>query len=666
MQARVVLRGIITAGIATILLHSYVQAEEISVFNVTGVEGDVGIQYQSDEQLEGTVGETKSRNALTTTEEEISFLTHSYVYHPKFLNIDLGAGFVHAKNEVESPTGNSEYNDDLYSLSAYLRFLEGKPYPFTLYYDKTTPSVSASQNEKFILENEKYGINASLNEPVLPFSVNVDAFRQTQKGYGTTQVVNNTTEQVNWRAYRSFGETGYGQFTYYTNNYESENGLIGQTIEKRESNSQSTSLDMSYRFGAQRQVAFTGLISHYTEEGALQREDYRFNSNISWQHSEQTLSFYRFDYFSSEVEHTESISKSAALGASSDISETIAVNGELQADETETTGLVNRSNAMRGTVSYTRPFSVGKFGFSAGGGYNQTQREANVNEINRKGESIRLDGLQKVALGFPNVLAVTRVIHANPDRQHIILIEGVDYEIELPAGNVGPAYIRRLGTINLESGESVLVDYTYQTGGSVVYEALNQHYHAQLDLYKYYTLYAGYSETETKIKEGSPTIPISSVSYTRTGARMDVPFFQDDLIVGAEAQREEKDDDISPYVRNDYTSYVQARFWGNAQLRVSAQHSIQDNEYTTEDVDLRKQTARFTIHPWARSVLSFELSNEKDTGSSIPRRIKTKAVVGQWRLRKLVLTIDGRSIVETQGSYERQHNTIMAGLKREF
>ena len=667
MQVRGVQRGLICTGIILFLLKPYfTMAEEIAVFRLTGVEGDIGIQYQTDEQTEGSVGESKTRNALTTTEEEVSFVTHSYVYHPKLLSIDLGAGLLYAQNEVETPAGSSEYDDSLYSLSAYLRFLEGKPYPFTLYYDKTTPSISASHGEKFIQENEKYGVNAALKEPILPFSINVEAFRQTQQGRGSTQIVDNTTEQVRWRAYRSFGDTGYSQLTYYTNTFVSENGLVGQAIEKRETKSESTSLDTDYSFGQERQVNFNSLISTYSEEGVLEREEFRFSPNLSWQHSQQTLSFYRFDYFETEVDKTETISKSTALGASSDLSEAVNVNGELHGDEMKTVGLENKSRGVSGTVRYKKPLSFGQFGFSAGGGYDKHSRDTNVQSIVRKGESIRLDGLQKVALSFPNVIAVTRVIHANPDRQHILLVQGVDYEVEIPASNIGLAYIRRLGTINLESGESVLIDYEYKTGGSVVYTSLSQHYHAQLDLYKYYSVFVSYSETDTEIKEGSPTIPVASVNYTRMGMRVDRPFFQDDLTIGGEANREEKEDDISPYVRKDYTAYIQARVMGDTQIRLSGQRSIQDNEFTTEDIDLRRQTARLTLHPWSRSSISFEVSNEKDTGSHIHRRIKTKALTARWQLRKLTLSIDGRSIVETHADYEREHNMFMARLNREF
>lgn len=664
-------RRIINIGMLYVFLYpATAYADEIVPFRLTGVEGNVAVQRQSDEQIQGETGQPGTRYQLTTTEEEFSFLTHSYVFHPNLLKMDLGAGLLYTQNDLETTAGDREYDDDLYSLTARLRFLEKKPYPVTLYYERTTPSVSATYAERFVMENEKYGMNAALNQPVLPFSMTLEAFRQNQEGRGSTQIINNTTEQIQWRAYRSIGKTGHGQLTYYTTRYHSENGFFDPagvpTINEQDTQSESVSLDTSFDFGAKRQFSVTNLISYYTQDNLPEREEFRWTPNLTWQHSQDTSSFYRLDYYDARVDGFETLTRSGAMGVRSNLTETIGVQGEVQGESTETSGLSNQVKGVNGTISYNKPLPFGRLSLSAGGGYTETRRDAPAAVIDRVGESVRLDGLQKVALDYPNVTAVTQVIHADPARQHITLVEGVDYEIELPPGGVGYAYIRRLGTINLLSGETVLVDYQYNTGGSVVYDSYNQNYHAQVDLFKHYSIYASYAETDNEVKEGFPTIPVSSTTFTRFGARMDQPFFNDELTLGIEAVREEMEDEISPYVRRRYDSYIEAIIFSDSRLRLSGRRVMQDNLYTAEDIDLRRQAARLTMHPWPRSSLSLEVSNEKDTGSSITRRIKEKAVIGQWRIRKLVLSLDGRSILETQGSYEREHNVFMARINREF
>lgn len=671
MQLITVHRRVFYSGVIIIFLESGTAISgEVSAFKLTGVEGNIAIQQHSDEQILSSVGNSAAQhNKLTTTEEEFSFLTHSYIYHPNLLSIDFGAGLIFTQNKVEAdpPPAQSEYDDDLYSLTARLRFLEKKPYPVTLFYDRTNPSISTTTTERFTQQNEKYGINASLNEPVLPFSMNLEAQTQTQQGQSSTQIINNTTDTVQWRAYRGIGKTGHGQLTYYSNRYHSENGLVNQAIDEKQINSESFSLDTFFDFGERNQLNFNNLISYFTQDNLPQREEFRWTPNLTWQNTEKTSSFYRYDYFDSKIDNTRTLLHSGAVGFRSELTETVSATGDVHGERTETDGLTQQLQGVNGNISYTRPLSFGRLQLTAGSRYDQNDRDSTLDVVDKKSESIRLDGLQKVALAFPHVTEQYKkveVIHADPARQHITLLPGIDYELEIPV--VGTAYIRRLGTINLQSGETVLVSYQYRTGGSVSYTSFNQNYHAQLDFFDYYSIYISYSDTEAELKEGLPTIPVTSTTYVRTGARVDHPFMHDDLTLGAEAIREEMDDEISPYIRHSYETYMQALMFSDTRLRLSSRRVIQDNQNTTTDVDLRRQSARLSVYPFPRSSLSFEMSNEKDTGGSTHRRIKEKAITAQWRIRKLVFSLDGRSIVETQGPNKREHNVFMARLNREF
>lgn len=63
-------------------------AEEFALFKLTGVEGNVGASYQSDELI---VRDT-SRDKLSTIREDLFILTHSYIYHPIYSRSTSVAG----------------------------------------------------------------------------------------------------------------------------------------------------------------------------------------------------------------------------------------------------------------------------------------------------------------------------------------------------------------------------------------------------------------------------------------------------------------------------------------------------------------------------------------------------------------------------------------------
>ena len=130
--------------------------------------------------------------------------------------------------------------------------------------------------------------------------------------------------------------------------------------------------------------------------------------------------------------------------------------------------------------------------------------------------------------------------------------------------------------------------------------------------------------------------------------------------------RSEQDDGISSYVSRNYEAFMQMRVFSDARLNLTGSRYLQDYEFLNENVDVRRQSVKLTMQPLQRASLILEIKNEKDVGGSVVRRIKTKLVTGLWRIRQLTLSVNGSSIFETQGANERENNTLMFRLNREF
>ena len=536
----------------------------------------------------------------------------------------------------------------------------------TVYYDLSNPSISTSRTEQYVQSVEKYGVNASIRESVLPFTTELDVFRQTQKGQGAVQTINTSTEQFQLRTYYNLGKKGFGQFDYTNKQYTSENGEVNSTINKQETFSESISLNTMLKLGEKRQFDFNNLITYITQDNLPDRQDLMWMPGLSWTHSAATSSFYQFNFMDSEIEQIETKTRSGRVSILSSLTKSISATGDIHSESIETVGLSNKVEGFGGNLKYSKPLSFGLLSLNAGARYDETGRETTQNKITRVAESVRLDGTQRVALSESHVLLVSKVIHESLARQYITLVPGLDYEIELPAGGVGQAYIRRLGTANLASGESVLVDYEYQTGGNVEYSSLNRNYRAHLKLFDYYSVYYTYSDTGKKSKKGFSTIPLYSLRFQELGFRVDHPFLLDTLRLGGEVVRSEQDDGISSYVSRNYEAFMQMRVFSDARLNLTGSRYLQDYEFLNENVDVRRQSVKLTMQPLQRASLILEIKNEKDVGGSVVRRIKTKLVTGLWRIRQLTLSVNGSSIFETQGANERENNTLMFRLNREF
>jgi len=648
------LRYRLLCSIWIFLNQSLVIAEEIKAYNLTGVEGHVGLQYLKDD-----LQQPQSHYRLRTNQEEVSVLTHSYVYHPNFLKMDLGGGLLLTQNELDTSLGSREYDEELYNLTAYLRFLENKPYPVTLYYDRGNPSVSNSLTERFVQQTEKYGVNAAVREPVLPFAIEVDAYRQTSEGRGSTQIVDEKTDQVFMRAYRAIGKDGYGQLTYQVNRRESASGSQNLPIQKTETEGKSTSLDTHFKLGAKNQIDFTNIISYFTQDVSPKREEVRVTPNITWHHSDETYSYYRFDYLNSEIDELETENTSSTIGASTQLTERLNGTAEANSVVNKTTGLESTSNNIGGRLSYTYPLSFGKLLLGAGTRYASSERKTSAGEARVIGEQVRLDGLNRVALTFQYVISV-RVWNQARTQEYLLNSDFILTTIG------STTYIERKSGGNITDGEIVLVDYSYETGGDVVFTSLNQNYQATLELYKYYSLNVSYSETDFELEGGQPTIPLNPVTHTITGARADIPFRYDTIRVGGEVVHEDHNEEVSPYDSDSQEVFFQTEITRNIVLYLLEYRLQRDNLYSDEDVDLKRQIIRLSTRPWPRSTLSFEVSNEKDTGGSFIRSYKRTSIIGEMRIRKLVFTVDGRVVEESFGSSEQRHTIISAALRREF
>ena len=83
--------------------------DEFAPFALTGYEGHVSTSYVSDEFLTRQAGSGSAPSSTQRQSDlrvEAFLMTHSYVYHPKFLTLDLGGGPIFqsglAENDAKS------------------------------------------------------------------------------------------------------------------------------------------------------------------------------------------------------------------------------------------------------------------------------------------------------------------------------------------------------------------------------------------------------------------------------------------------------------------------------------------------------------------------------------------------------------------------------------
>jgi hypothetical protein len=355
-------------------------AEEIAPFVMTGVEGNVAMRYLVNKE---TVGSGAPSEIYSSLQEEVFINTHSYIYHPNFLKMDFGGGPVFVQNHAESGALEQDERERLYNLTARLSFLENKPFPFVVYYDHLNPTVATSLTQSFILNNTKYGANLTVREPVSPVMVYVEAFHQESEGVSPSWITNDAIDQFATRLYTSLGLDSYAELQYQTNRQDSSSGYVYLPIVPTTIDSRSASLNSRNRFGDNRQYTLTNFIgmnslAYVQATDSLNIRDFRFNPDLSWQHSQALTSFYRYNLIRRDDDIGETTNQNAYIGLVHNYLDHVYTTFDVHGDSSRTTGLDLRSYGTGLQVNYQQPVAIGTLQMSASGLYNQFNREASA------------------------------------------------------------------------------------------------------------------------------------------------------------------------------------------------------------------------------------------------------------------------------------------------
>ena len=638
-------------------------AAEISPLRFTDVDGFIALRYFFDEYTTSSLGVDTRKESNPTFQQEFALNSHAYVYHPNMLNMNLGGSVQYDQNDFETLDGESSSDTRRFNYFAYLDFLEKKPYPLTLYYDQQNPTVSSGLAGRFVQENTKYGFNFSVLKPFSPVQVTMEGFRLTSLGEGLDQIVDDVHEQGSIRFYHSYGSGNFAELSHQINKYYSESGSPNLEIVERIYKTKTSVLNSRNVFGAGNQVQLNNNLTYSTQDEFPERKDLRFNPNLTWRHSENMNSFYRYDFSDTDEELQETNNRKLTLGIANS-SEKINTSFDLHGENNETTGLDFQNYGTNLSINYRKPVSIGEMQLTYAGIYDRNDQKTTVDQLQVLGEEHVLSGTSPQDLSnefiiTDDLLLPVEVFNISRTQEYF---EDLDYRLIVIGSSV---QIQRLTGGNILDGQTVLVDYYYETGGTFKYNNTNQNIGLNLSFSRYYDLYLRYAKTNQQLLEGSPTVSLNSINRSSIGMRADKPM-RNGMSLGGEVSYENNNEDINPYVKQNYDAFIQLPLPKLTDVRFSVRQVRVDNESTDEDEDLNGYILRISSQPWLRTRVSYESSYEEDTGGSVDRLLRNHRLLAGWRIRQLSVNFNAYYSVEEQGNIERERWAVKLVAKREF
>jgi len=654
----------LVAGLFLLLvtLSLGVYAEEIAAYKLTDIEGYVGLRHRYDSDLTQQAPGPESKETRSFFEEEVHVQTHGYIYHPNLLKVNLGAGILLSQEDLNTVSGAAKYDDTLYDLNASLMFLEKKPYPLTLFYNKSHPSVALNVTDVFVQENEKYGMNFSLRQPVSPVIFNIEAYKQLTNGNSFTQIVDDRITYQSISANSSLKNGGNVQLSYTKNQQESMSGSKSLPIQPFNVTTKTTDLNSRFILGKQRDITFNLIASQTTQEQDRDLKELRLSPYLKWNHTKDFNSYYRYSFLDRQQSGFVTRDSSGAAGLRYQWNKNLYSNAEVHYADNTATGLQLNNVGVSGAVIYKHQLAIGLLQFNVGLNYDNYDRVAsNIAQV--IDANYTLSGSTPVTLAHDYINIATIVVKRTDTNE--VLTEGLanDYVVTVIAKQT---QIQKVNPA-LPASLDVLVSYQYNPGGTAAYYSIGQSYQTSLQVNEYLTAYVNYRDRQHTLKSGLPTLPLDSSDTTSYGVRVNYPVPIDlELTFGGEVLNESHNENISSYRKNSAEIFMQVALPASSDLYLSMRRLQVDNLYSSEDVNLSGYRLRLKSHPAERFTLLLQLSDDKNTGGSLPRHSRNMSLTGQWRIRKLRFEFGARRVIETQSSIKHERTIFNAMLRRDF
>ncbi|MCX7174434.1 MAG: hypothetical protein NT159_11035 [Proteobacteria bacterium] len=657
--------------VALLFLADAGRAAEIAPYMLTGVDGYATLQYLQDEQITGQPGTIpQSRQAQSGFRNEIFAMTHSYVYHPNLLLLDIGGGPVLHSESFTNDTDVTKARGALYNFTARAMFLRDKPYTGALFYSHLNPIVSVAPGQVLTQENTRYGFDFSLLTDASPVPLQTGFTRSHVQGHSADRLVDERIDQFNLTASRSYGAMGATQLQYQTMGQISQSGSQNLPIQSSTSYNQTVYADTRLQIGDSRQYDLANVVSFNRQDYALEsgsfpeRKDRRFMLDLRARHSDKLRSYGFYNYGASSQGDLDSVMRAASAGLSylplPGLETSLGVRGDSNAGRQFSA----QSHGIDGSVRYEQPLLFGIAQISYAVRADSRGQQAESTQTSVLGERLALSSVTYVALAHPYVIAGTPVV-TNAGRTQTF-VAGVDYLITLVGTETR---LQRLVGGRILDGEQLLVDYAYDIGGTYAYNQFDQSLSLNWNLSRYLNANFRRYASVPRLTTGLPTFPLNAVNSSIYGLRTDLPFnLGTALTIGGGIEHENRHETVSPYRRTADDIYIQTDepLLGLGNLRASLRRARIKYDVAAQNSDLHGRELRFWSRHWFGADLTAALSTERDAAGIIPRSRKDGSIGLQWQERKFTLTSNLVRSREIQAGIERNRTNFQFLAKRDF
>jgi len=624
------------------------------------IDYDAWFEYRHtlDEYVDSNNGAETYRQKQRTNEEELFIMTRSFILHPNFINMDIGGGVNLVQDMFQNSNVSTEYSDELFNFDFRANILQKKPHPLTFYYKLTHPSELAGVSERLQQTSSITGFEASLLQPLVPFRLNISASQQDLKGSNTSRIVDDESDRYEIKLSKIFTQDYSTRFSYSEEYRTNRSGNLSSEIVDSINDIRTFTYGSEWQFGNNKQFRYFDFASSIKQEGPVNRDEVRFTPNLHWKISNKLNSTFGYNYIESMQNQLSMTHHFFNTRLNYNHSDSTHMNAGIRYQEDRMDGSLMNTNSIDGAIRFKRILPIGTLSLRMATKLDINDRDTQTNEVDIIGEQVTLTGLTPVALSRDFIVDSSIVVMNLARTQTYIPM--LDYRVIVIGSQTE---IQRLSGSNIGDPETVLVDYSYEVGEDVSYQALTQDYQALLKVNQHVEFLVRFHTLDHTVESGDPSLLNDKESFIY-GVKLEYPVTKI-MEIGAGAEHESHDEDISPFERDNANAWFQLALPAASRLRLALNLSKVDYENSIEDVDLEGISMLFRSRPFSHTLITLEARSEKETGGSVPREIESIRLNAQWQLYQVTLSAEANYSFEKTGDIERDRSGILFTLRRD-
>lgn len=651
-------------AISMILISSKSSGAEFAIFKLTDIEGALSLGYSLTETKQEDTYRNETYEKRPSMEQELSLDTQSYLYHPNLLEMELGGGVRFQQETLENSTQRNDTKGTYFDFRGRWRFLKSKPYPLSLYYTQSNPTKAVGIADSLAIETQNYGIDFSLRQPLITTPVTIRMDHNQNKGENNSRIVDDTTDTVSLKMMLNIGDHGSGQWGVTSISQKSASGSRSLAVQASESNVDTFDWNGKLIFGDKRNITISNylLVSRNEQNNTSDRDQINFYNHLAWDLNDSLRAYNTYNYLKTSYEMNDSTNQQLLLGATKDLSDTWSISSTIETTDETSTGLDLFTWGLNGGLNYRGDLTErwsSSAGYTALVRYNyQDATESTIGVID---ESLVLSGLSAVALLHEYIpietISISNLTHTQ------IYLENIDYRL-LVIGS--ETRVERLSSGNITDGETVLVNYEYESGGSFDYKEVKHGLSLMFSLDKRYNFSMFYSTAKQDLLEGIPTRILDDDERYRVS--MDAQLLLSQTTdYGWQLEYERRKNDLYPFTRAsaDLNFNTKLPFFASV-ANLSSGYEHIDNELSPIDIEETYYTLGLSSRLSWRSLTSLEMTYKRDTGSELFKSTTYASLRYFWSRGRLSFSLVGRQAKETQGSTSRSNASVKASLVRYF